>query len=198
MFSDLTGVGTNEMGTAMGAGAEMAIVPYNDLAWNVAEHAKRCRAQMVLVPWLLPSSPPPPTSSPGAVSGDANEGSTSSRIQKSEHIYTHNPFELLFGTGRGGDPSAAQFVRGLFAHCVQMDVALFVDPGHTYHSGVTLDAEGITDGPGKCRCGGCEDGVRAFFRLGEVELKEGFEVLIDDAWGTHQRAPVRRWVMRTF
>jgi len=130
MFGELTGMG---MGMGMGGpGPEMAIVPYDDLAWNVAEHARRCGVHMVLVPWLLPSFPLSSSLTPGgAAGGDTNEGGTTPRIQKSEH--THNPFELFFGTARGGgrDGSAAQFVRGVFAQCAQMDVALFVDSVHS-------------------------------------------------------------------
>jgi hypothetical protein len=124
MFGQLNGLNA---GMGMGAmGAEMAIVPYDDLAWNVAEHARRCGAQMVLVPWLLPSSSP---SGAGESNPNQNDKETSTpRIQK-EH--THNPFELFFGSGSlGGDKLASQFVRGVFAQCVEMDVALFVDPGH--------------------------------------------------------------------
>jgi hypothetical protein len=121
MFGQLNG-----LNAGMGMGAEMAIVPYDDLAWNVAEHARRCGAQMVLVPWLLPSSSP---SGAGESNPNPNEKETSTpRIQK-EH--THNPFELFFGSGSlGGDKLASQFVRGVFAQCVETDVALFVDPGH--------------------------------------------------------------------
>lgn len=107
-----------------GAESEVAIVPSDDLAWNVAEHARRCGAHMVLVLWLLPSSPP---ASGGVTAGsDTNEGDTTPRIQKSEH--SHNPFDLFFGMARGGgsDGSTAQFVWGAFAQCMQMDVVLFV------------------------------------------------------------------------
>ncbi|KAG0693115.1 hypothetical protein DFH29DRAFT_1040944 [Suillus ampliporus] len=97
----------------------LAIMPYDDLAHNVADHAKRNASQLILLPWLLPSA--------GYV--DASEGATSTQRQQK---FDHNPFEVFFGTSRG-DKSASvlhsQFIRGVFGQS-ETDVALFVDPGN--------------------------------------------------------------------
>ncbi|KAG0694775.1 Sodium/hydrogen exchanger family-domain-containing protein [Suillus ampliporus] len=102
----------------------LTIVPYDDLAHNVADHAKRNASQLILLPWLPPSA--------GSV--DASEGATSTPRQQK---FDHNPFEVFFGTSRG-DKSASvlhsQFIRGVFGQS-ETDVALFVDPRNYPNTG---------------------------------------------------------------
>ncbi|KAH7923335.1 hypothetical protein BV22DRAFT_1169988 [Leucogyrophana mollusca] len=97
----------------------LSIVPYDDLAYSVADHAKRHGSQLVLLPWLPPS----------AASTDANEVIP---VTPRASNVNHNPFEAFFGP-RSGDKSASaihsQFVRGVFLQA-KTDVALFIDAGH--------------------------------------------------------------------
>ncbi|OJA12207.1 hypothetical protein AZE42_09565 [Rhizopogon vesiculosus] len=92
----------------------LSMVPYEDMPYTVADHAKQHGSQLVLLPWLPPSS-----------SGD---GPSSPHNGKTEL----NPFESFFGGSKGTNKSAAaihsQFVRGVFAES-KTDVALFIDPG---------------------------------------------------------------------
>ncbi|KAG1780765.1 Sodium/hydrogen exchanger family-domain-containing protein [Suillus placidus] len=99
----------------------LTIVPYDDLAYNVADHAKRNASQLILLPWLPPC----------ASTAETNEGAMLRR-EKSDH----NPFEVIFGTSRDKSASAihSQFVRGVFAQS-ETDVALFVDPGNHLNMG---------------------------------------------------------------
>jgi len=89
----------------------LSMVPYEDMPYTVADHAKQHGSQLVLLPWLPPSS-----------SGD---GPSSPKTEL-------NPFESFFGGSKGTNKSAAaihsQFVRGVFAES-KTDVALFIDPG---------------------------------------------------------------------
>ncbi|KAH7915459.1 Sodium/hydrogen exchanger family-domain-containing protein [Hygrophoropsis aurantiaca] len=97
----------------------LSIVPYDDLAYNVADHAKRHASQLILLPWLPPS----------VAHTDGTETlPTTPRISN----VTHNPFESFFGS-RTADKSASaihsHFVRGVFLQS-KTDVALFIDAGH--------------------------------------------------------------------
>lgn len=94
----------------------LTIVPYDDLVYNVVDHAKRNASQLILLPWLPPC----------AGTTETNESATPRREK-----FDHNPFEAIFGTSRDKSASAihSQFVRGVFAQS-KTDVALFVDPGN--------------------------------------------------------------------
>jgi hypothetical protein len=98
----------------------LSVVPYDDLAYSVADHAKRHASQLVLLPWL------PPTVHPNNT--EAELGTITPRIAKVDH----NPFEAFFGSASKADKSASaihsQFVRGVFAES-NTDVALFIDTG---------------------------------------------------------------------
>ncbi|KAG1720942.1 Sodium/hydrogen exchanger family-domain-containing protein [Suillus lakei] len=89
----------------------LTIVPYDDLAHNVADHAKRNASQLILLPWLPPS----------AVTTESSEGAMLRREK-----LDHNPFEVIFGTSR--DKSASVIHS-------QVYVALFVDPGNHHNTG---------------------------------------------------------------
>ncbi|KAG1858827.1 Sodium/hydrogen exchanger family-domain-containing protein [Suillus subluteus] len=94
----------------------LTIVPYDDLAYNVVDHAKRNASQLILLPWLPPCA--------GTV--ETSEGAPPRREK-----LDHNPFETIFGTSRDKSASVvhSQFVRGVFAQS-ETDVAVFVDPGN--------------------------------------------------------------------
>jgi len=96
----------------------LSIVPFEDMPYNVADHAKRHGSQLILLPWLPP-----------ATSGDLNEDLSSSHL---------NPFEAFFGGSKNTGKSAAaihsQFVRRVFAES-KTDVALFIDPGVSHSVG---------------------------------------------------------------
>ena len=106
----------------------LSVVPYDDLAHSVAEHAQRHGSHLVLLPWLLTAAPTAVDSPETGVSGGGGKGD-------------HNPFDALFGSVSGSKtdkpPSEmhSQFVRGVFAQS-KTDVALFIDTGD--RSGVRL------------------------------------------------------------
>jgi hypothetical protein len=101
----------------------LSIVPYDDLANTVGEHARTTGSQLVIVPWLppragqaalLPSPAPSPT-----------------RAQEQEPATSYNPFSALFrSTGSTPERAASVqhsiFVRRVFAQAAT-DVALFFD-----------------------------------------------------------------------
>ncbi|KIK24557.1 hypothetical protein PISMIDRAFT_10179 [Pisolithus microcarpus 441] len=95
----------------------LAVVPYDEMAASVADHARRKASQLVLVPWLAPTS-----------AGDAADHDTPPAT-KAE---SSNPFETLFGSGSNASKSAAalrsQFIRGVLSQS-KTDVAIFVDTG---------------------------------------------------------------------
>lgn len=99
----------------------LTIVPHDDLAYNVVDHAKRNASQLILLPWLPPC----------VGTAETSEGATLRRDK-----FDHNPFETIFGTSRDRSTSAvhSQFVRGVFAQS-ETDVALFVDPGNHLNTG---------------------------------------------------------------
>ncbi|KAK0467114.1 Sodium/hydrogen exchanger family-domain-containing protein [Desarmillaria tabescens] len=92
----------------------LSIVPYDDLSQSVADNARDSGSEMIMLPWLSPS--------------------TSHDSYLLENMVTtksppNNPFESLFRTNAPTDQSAvihSHFVRGVFAHS-KTDVALFVD-----------------------------------------------------------------------
>ncbi|RDB14902.1 K(+)/H(+) antiporter 1 [Hypsizygus marmoreus] len=119
----------------------MSIVPYDDLSYSVAEHARNHGSDMIMLPWL-----PPAGSEPGQ--GHPPDPTTSPKPPQS-----NNPFDLLFRTGPGGSAAGGQqkslavihshFVRGVFAQA-KTDVALFVDqsPPAVVASGLMSDGVG--------------------------------------------------------
>ncbi|KAG1774485.1 Sodium/hydrogen exchanger family-domain-containing protein [Suillus placidus] len=98
----------------------LSIVPYDDMPGTVADHAKRYGSQLLLLPWLSPSSN----------FGNTNEDLSGLHGPKVEP----NPFETFFGGSKHTGKSAAvihsQFVRRVFAES-KTDVALFIDPAGT-------------------------------------------------------------------
>ncbi|KAG8214380.1 Sodium/hydrogen exchanger family-domain-containing protein [Butyriboletus roseoflavus] len=110
----------------------LSVVPYDDFAHSVAEHAQRHGSHLVLLPWL-PSTAPTVVDTPEVGMGD----STTPKTTKGDH----NPFDVLFSSVSGSKtdkpPSVihSQFVRGVFAHS-KTDVALFIDTGD--RSGIRL------------------------------------------------------------
>ncbi|KAH0826161.1 hypothetical protein J3R83DRAFT_5580 [Lanmaoa asiatica] len=100
----------------------LSVVPYDDFAHSVAEHAQRHASHFILLPWLPPTVVDAPDT--------AASNSTTPKISKSDH----NPFDVLFGSVSGNktdkSPSVthSQFVRGVFAQS-KTDVALFIDTG---------------------------------------------------------------------
>jgi hypothetical protein len=102
----------------------LSVVPYDDFAHKVAEHARRHASHLILLPWL------PPTTLTVADSDAATGGcgGTTPKITKSDQ----NPFDVLFGsvsgskTGKSPSDINSQFVRGVFAQS-KTDVALFID-----------------------------------------------------------------------
>lgn len=102
----------------------LSVVPYDDFARSVAEHAQRHASHLVLLPWLPPTAPSTVVDmSATATGGDG----TTPKITKADH----NPFDVLFGsagskTDKSPSATHSQFVRGVFAQS-KTDVALFVD-----------------------------------------------------------------------
>ncbi|KAG2120237.1 Sodium/hydrogen exchanger family-domain-containing protein [Suillus clintonianus] len=92
----------------------LSIVPYDDIPNTVVDHAKRHGSELVLLPWLSPSSN----------FGDPSEDLSSPRNDP-------NPFEAFFGgsknRGKSATATQSQFVRRVFAES-KTDVALFIDP----------------------------------------------------------------------
>ncbi|KAG2147751.1 Sodium/hydrogen exchanger family-domain-containing protein [Suillus bovinus] len=92
----------------------LSVVPHDDMPGTVADHAKRYGSQLLLLPWLSPSS-------------NTSEDLIGPHGQKIEL----NPFEAFFGGSKHTAKSAAvihsQFVRRVFAES-KTDVALFIDP----------------------------------------------------------------------
>ena len=98
----------------------LSVVPYDDFAHSVAEHAQRHSSHLVLLPWL------PSTALAGVDTPDVT--GTTPKVTRGDH----NPFDVLFGSvsGSKSDKSLSvthsQFVRGVFAES-KTDVALFID-----------------------------------------------------------------------
>ncbi|KAF9240241.1 Sodium/hydrogen exchanger family-domain-containing protein [Melanogaster broomeanus] len=98
----------------------LSVVPYDDLAYSVADHAKRHASQLVLLPWL------PPAAHSNTVDSEVGVGTP--KLGKGDY----NPFEAFFGGVSRTDNSASathsHFVRGVFAES-PTDVALYIDTG---------------------------------------------------------------------
>lgn len=93
----------------------LAIVPYDDLAITVAEHAKRHTSDFVLVPWLPP------------IIGSHTVEDITARAKAD-----HSPFDTFFGSSSKANKSTgtyrAQFIRNVLAQS-KTDAAIFVDIG---------------------------------------------------------------------
>ncbi|KDQ30912.1 hypothetical protein PLEOSDRAFT_1062891 [Pleurotus ostreatus PC15] len=100
----------------------ISIVPFDDLSYSVAEHARNHGSDMIMLPWLPPSAitdhhnVPPEAQTPKAQS------------------HSNNPFDALFkpnsvSTERSESIIHSQLVRGVFAQST-IDVALFIDQGN--------------------------------------------------------------------
>ncbi|TFY72973.1 hypothetical protein EVG20_g50 [Dentipellis fragilis] len=92
--------------------ASLSVVSYDEFSTNVADHARECGSDMVLIPW----------SSSSTFSEDSNSAVVA------------NPFDTLFGTSASQDQTSSivysQFIRRTFAN-TPTDVALFIDRGLT-------------------------------------------------------------------
>jgi len=102
----------------------LSVVPYDDLAYSVADHARTSASQLILVPWL-----PPSVSDPSDVTANQNEGATTPKATTAQMT---NPFDALFrSTSKEKSLHAihSQFVCGVFSQS-KADVALFIDQGH--------------------------------------------------------------------
>ncbi|KAI6096781.1 hypothetical protein EDD16DRAFT_1773297, partial [Pisolithus croceorrhizus] len=99
----------------------LSVVPFDDFPHRVADHALRHASQLVLLPWL------PPTSG----YHNSMETEATPTTPKSPR-FEHNPFEAFFGSFSKVDKSASamnsQFVRSVFAQS-KTDVAVFIDTG---------------------------------------------------------------------
>ncbi|KAF8887113.1 Sodium/hydrogen exchanger family-domain-containing protein [Infundibulicybe gibba] len=100
----------------------LSIVPFDDLSHSVAEHAYNHGSEMIMLPWLPPSSD---------TVDDAVYDTPHTPKPQTPRTQSNNPFDALFkATNNPIDKSASalhsQFVRGVFSHA-KTDVALFVD-----------------------------------------------------------------------
>ena len=99
----------------------LSVVPYDDFARSVAEHAQKHSSHLILLPWLPPAAPT-------VVEMSDTAGGATPKTTKPDH----NPFDVLFGSGGKTEKSASdihsQFVRGVFAES-KTDVAVFIDTG---------------------------------------------------------------------
>jgi hypothetical protein len=97
----------------------LSVVPFDDLAYSVAEHARSNASQLILLPWLPPSVPDMTT----------NDGTATPKATPSPGI---NPFDALFKSTSKDTPAHAlhsQFVRGVFSQS-RIDAVLYIDQGH--------------------------------------------------------------------
>ena len=105
----------------------LLVIPYDDFARNVAEHAQRNGSNLILLPWLLPTTT--------ANTSDLAAGGTglTPRTPKADH----NPFDILFHGARSKPSSDihSQLVRDVFAQS-KVDIALFIDTRDGPGSGI--------------------------------------------------------------
>jgi hypothetical protein len=105
----------------------VSIVPYDDLAHSVADHAHLNGSDMIVLPWL------PPTHN------ESTETVPASPVQTPRAGAHHNnPFDVLFKSSTSNAEKSASaihahFVRGVFSRS-EVDVALFVDQVGDYGS----------------------------------------------------------------
>lgn len=122
--------------------ATLEVVPHEDLAGCVAEHADRMGVDMVLIPWMAQHrhlsqahAHASTTASPG---GGGEHGGESAKSPKAATGGMYNPFEALWRAGghnlalhsseqsSGASAVHSHFVRGVFAKA-EVDVGLYVD-----------------------------------------------------------------------
>ncbi|KAF9222988.1 hypothetical protein BS17DRAFT_164594 [Gyrodon lividus] len=99
--------------------ASLDVVSHDDWAHSVADHVKKHRSQLVLMPWVPPSL--------GSTADNPDVGTSQSRAVKVEH----NPFDAFFGISSKDNSVStirSHFVRGVFMHS-KTDVAVYVDKG---------------------------------------------------------------------
>ena len=98
----------------------LSVVPHDEFAHSVAEHAQKHASHFILLPWLPPTAPTVVDLSDLGTGGAGGGGMP--KVTKSDH----NPFDALFGSTSGN--RSDQFVRGVFAQS-KTDVALLIDTG---------------------------------------------------------------------
>jgi hypothetical protein len=99
----------------------LSIVPPEECAATVVQHASEHSCDLVLVPWLQPSA-------------EAYENSPKTTMSAKR---PHHPFDALFrvNTERSIPAAHAHFIRDIFSQSAT-DVALFVDHGHAIDGSV--------------------------------------------------------------
>jgi len=108
--------------------SSVSIVPYEDLAYSAAEHARLNGSDMVILPWL------PPT----YTSAEDTFHETPVQTPRSTHHH-NNPFDALFRASNMEKSASAihsHFLRGVFLKSV-VDVAVFVDQGSRPQAGAS-------------------------------------------------------------
>ncbi|KAF7370520.1 Na-H-Exchanger domain-containing protein [Mycena sanguinolenta] len=99
----------------------LSIVPFDDLAYSVTEHARNNDSDMVILPWL-----PTASSHPNVDATPALHDFSAPQTPSAAKASSTNPFDALFKTDKSASALHAQFVRGVFSRS-STDVALFVD-----------------------------------------------------------------------
>ncbi|KAJ7255500.1 Sodium/hydrogen exchanger family-domain-containing protein [Mycena haematopus] len=106
----------------------LSIVPFDDLAYSVTEHARNNSSDMIILPWLPTASAHPNVATPTQHEHDGAQTPAAKATSSAAH--SHNPLDALFKSSATHDKSAsalhAQFVRGVFSQS-STDVALFVN-----------------------------------------------------------------------
>ncbi|KAJ7504288.1 Sodium/hydrogen exchanger family-domain-containing protein [Mycena galericulata] len=101
----------------------LSIVPFDDLAYSVTEHARNNNSDMIMLPWL-PIASEYPSTEHTLISPEPDVSSSKPPARPS------NPFDAVFRAGATSNKSAsalhAFFIRGVFSKATT-DVALFVD-----------------------------------------------------------------------
>ncbi|KAG9316007.1 Sodium/hydrogen exchanger family-domain-containing protein [Chiua virens] len=99
----------------------LSVVPYDEFARSVSEHAQRHVSHLVLLPWVPPTAP--------TLVDASNRDQDALGSPKTPKGDT-NPFDVLFSNvavpKTDTPPTHSQFVRDVFAQS-KTDVALFVD-----------------------------------------------------------------------
>ncbi|KAI0263974.1 Sodium/hydrogen exchanger family-domain-containing protein [Gloeopeniophorella convolvens] len=106
-FADLNGL---PVSTAL------SIVPFDELAASVGEHARSVGSQLVLLPWI------------SSMQTHADSAANATDAATSGAMPERNPFDTLFRTDRSASLVHSHFVRGVFAQA-GTNVALLVGRG---------------------------------------------------------------------
>ncbi|KAJ6518902.1 Sodium/hydrogen exchanger family-domain-containing protein [Mycena sanguinolenta] len=99
----------------------LSIVPFDDLAYSVTEHARNNGSDMVILPWL-----PTASAHQNADATPAPHEHDVAQTPSAAKASSSNPFDALFRTDKSASALHAHFVRGVFSRS-STDVALFVD-----------------------------------------------------------------------